>query len=235
MGAGIAQLAAYQGLEVVLREINQEMLDAGMGRIQKLFDEAVAKRRLSAEEAAAKLAAVKPTVDWEPLSDVDAVVEAVVEREDIKQDVFCELEQQTSPEAVLATNTSSLSVRRLAEPREHPERVAGLHFFNPVHRMELVEVVRTESTSPAAISRLVRLVKKLGKTPIVVEDSPGFVVNRILFPYLAEAVRMVYGRRKCDRGSTARSNASACRWVRWNCWIKWDSMSRPTSRAVWAM
>ncbi len=191
MGAGIAQLAAYQGLEVVLREINQEMLDAGMSRIKKLFDEAVAKRRLSAEEAAAKLAAVKPTVDWAPLSDVDAVVEAVVEREDIKQDVFRELELHTPPEAVLATNTSSLSVRRLAESREHPERIAGLHFFNPVHRMELVEVVRTESTSPAAISRLVRLVKKLGKTPIVVEDSPGFVVNRILFPYLAEAVRMV--------------------------------------------
>ena len=166
-------------------------LDAGMGRIKKLFDEAVAKRRLSAEEAAAKLAAVKPTIDWEPLERVDAVVEAVVEREDIKQEVFRELEPHTSSEAVLATNTSSLSVRRLAESREHPDRIAGLHFFNPVHRMELVEVVRTDSTSPAAISRLVRLVKKLGKTPIVVEDSPGFVVNRILFPYLAEAVRMV--------------------------------------------
>lgn len=191
MGAGIAQLAAYQGLEVVLREINQEALDAGMNRIRKLFEESVTKKKLTPDEAAAKLAKVKPTVDWEPLSRMDAVVEAVVEREDIKQKVFQELEAQTSSDAVLATNTSSLSVRRLAEPRENPERVAGLHFFNPVHRMELVEVVRTESTSPAAISRLVRLVKKLGKTPIVVEDSPGFVVNRILFPYLAEAVRMV--------------------------------------------
>ncbi len=191
MGAGIAQLAAYQGLEVVLREINQEALDAGMGRIKKLFDEAVAKRRLTAEEAAAKLAHVKPTIDWEPLRPMDAVIEAVVEREDIKQKVFQELEAHTSSKAVLATNTSSLSVGRLAESREHPDRIAGLHFFNPVHRMELVEVVRTDSTTPAAISRLVRLVKKLGKTPIVVEDSPGFVVNRILFPYLAEAVRMV--------------------------------------------
>jgi 3-hydroxyacyl-CoA dehydrogenase/enoyl-CoA hydratase/3-hydroxybutyryl-CoA epimerase len=162
-----------------------------MDRIRKLFEESVAKKKLTPEDAAAKLALVKPTIDWEPLSKMDAVVEAVVEREDIKQKVFQELESHTSPDAVLATNTSSLSVRRLAEPRENPERVAGLHFFNPVHRMELVEVVRTDSTSPAAISRLVRLVKKLGKTPIVVEDSPGFVVNRILFPYLAEAVRMV--------------------------------------------
>jgi 3-hydroxyacyl-CoA dehydrogenase/enoyl-CoA hydratase/3-hydroxybutyryl-CoA epimerase len=191
MGAGIAQLAAYQGLEVVLREINQEALDAGMDRIRKLFEESVAKRKMTSDEAAAKMAKVKPTIDWEPLGPMDAVVEAVVEREDIKHKVFQELEAHTAADAVLATNTSSLSVRRLAETRENPDRVAGLHFFNPVHRMELVEVVRTESTSPAAISRLVRLVKKLGKTPIVVEDSPGFVVNRILFPYLAEAVRMV--------------------------------------------
>src|SRR5690606_10758412 len=107
MGAGIAQLAAYQGLEVVLREINQEALDAGMDRIKKLFDEAVAKRRLTAEEAAARFDKVKPTVDWEPLRGMDAVVEAVVEREDIKQKVFQELEAQTSHDAVLATNTSS--------------------------------------------------------------------------------------------------------------------------------
>lgn len=191
MGAGIAQLAAYQGLEVILREINQEALDAGMKRIEKLFEDAVAKRRLSKDEAAAKLNGITPTIDWDPLNGTDAVVEAVVEREDIKQQVFAELEKHTQAETVLATNTSSLSVEKLADTREHPDRVAGLHFFNPVHRMELVEVVRTDSTSPEAISRLVRLVKKLGKTPIVVGDSPGFVVNRILFPYLAEAVRMV--------------------------------------------
>ncbi len=191
MGAGIAQLAAYSGLEVVLREIHQEALDAGMARIQKLFDDLIAKRKMTQAEVESKMAAITGTVDWAPLKETDAVVEAVLEREDIKQEVFGELEAITAPNAVLATNTSSLSVKRLAETREHPERVAGLHFFNPVHRMELVEVVRTDSTSPAAIARLVKLVKKLGKTPIVVEDSPGFVVNRILFPYLAEAVRLV--------------------------------------------
>lgn len=191
MGAGIAQLAAYQGFDVVLKDVDDAAVGAGMQRIHGLFDKAVSAGKLSRNEANARAAAVTPTTEAEPLSGSQLAVEAVVEREDVKRAVFAELESHLSRHAVLATNTSSLSVTRLAEGMHHPERVAGLHYFNPVHRMELVEVVRGEQTSDEAIAVLVRHVRKLGKTPIVVKDSPGFLVNRVLFPYLDEAVRMV--------------------------------------------
>jgi 3-hydroxyacyl-CoA dehydrogenase/enoyl-CoA hydratase/3-hydroxybutyryl-CoA epimerase len=190
MGAGIAQLAAYQGLSVVLKDVEQSALDAGMAKIGGLFNEAVQSRRLRPDEAAARGGAITPTLDWSAFADVDLAVEAVVEREDVKRQVFADLEANTRPDALLATNTSSLSVARMAGAVADPARVAGLHFFNPVHRMELVEVVRAPATSDRTIAALLRLVKKLGKTPVVVADSPGFLVNRILFPYLAEAVRM---------------------------------------------
>lgn len=197
MGAGIAQLAAFQGLDVVLKEVNQELLDGGMRRIRELLDESVSKKSLRAEEADARFQAITPTVDWDKVAQADVAVEAVTEKEQIKLQVFRELDQRLPAGAVLASNTSALSIQHLADATQRPAQVAGLHFFNPVHRMHLVEVVRGPATNDETLATLVGLVRKLGKTPVVVADSPGFLVNRILFPYLAEAVRL-----SCDGFAT---------------------------------
>ena len=191
MGAGIAQLAVYSGFDVVLRDVKQEFVDAGMQKIRALFDDLVHKGSMSRAEADARLAAVTPTVDWEPLAACDVVIEAVTEREDVKREVFQELDRRLRPEALIVTNTSALSVQHLADVTQRPDRVGGLHFFNPVHRMQLVEVVRAPATNEATVASLVNLVRKLGKSPIVTADQPGFLVNRILFPYMDEGVRMV--------------------------------------------
>ena len=191
MGAGIAQLAAFQGLQVVLKDVQQEFVAAGMQRIREQLEESTARGQLTAAEAAARLAAITPCTDWSAVAAADVAIEAVVEQESVKCDVFRELDRRLPPGAVLTSNTSALSIQHLAEATGRPDRTAGLHFFNPVHRMQLVEVVRTAATSEDTIGILVGLVRQLGKTPVVVADSPGFLVNRILFPYLDEAVRMV--------------------------------------------
>jgi 3-hydroxyacyl-CoA dehydrogenase/enoyl-CoA hydratase/3-hydroxybutyryl-CoA epimerase len=191
MGAGIVQLAALSGCEVVVQEVNQQALAAGLARIDELFSKAVERRRVSAEEARQRRAAVRGTVSWEGFDRVEVVIEAAVEDLEIKRNLFRELAARTSPSAILATNTSSLAVSLLQEGLPGPERVAGMHFFNPVHKMPLVEVVQTAATTRAVIDRLVRFAIDLGKTPVRVGDRPGFVVNRILMPYLNEAMLLV--------------------------------------------
>jgi 3-hydroxyacyl-CoA dehydrogenase / enoyl-CoA hydratase / 3-hydroxybutyryl-CoA epimerase len=191
MGAGIAQLAAIRGARVIVREINQAALDAGLKRIKELFDKAVGRRVLSEDEAKKRFAAVRGTTAWDGFSDVDVVVEAASEDLDAKRAVFRELDIRTRPTTVLATNTSSLRVGSLKEGLTHPERVGGMHFFNPVHKMPLVEVVRAGATNERTVATLMQWAITLGKTPVVVRDSPGFVVNRILTPYLAEAALLV--------------------------------------------
>jgi len=193
MGAGIAQLAAVKGFGVVVQEVNEAALAAGVQRIEALFRKAVERGVLSDAEAKEKLAALGRTTSWEGFADVDLVIEAVVEELDKKRAVFGELSRRTRPDAVLATNTSSLSVGALQEGVPHPERVAGLHFFNPVHKMPLVEVVRTPRTAGPVTAALAQWAAAVGKTPVVVGDSPGFVVNRILVPYLNEAGMLVAG------------------------------------------
>ena len=190
MGAGIAQLVALNGIPVVMKDINDEIVAGGMKKIESLSGDAVAKGALARDAADAALRSITPTAEWGPLAGADIVVEAVIEREDVKRDVFRRLAEQLGPEAVLASNTSALSIARLAETTPNPGRVAGLHFFNPVHKMHLVEVIRAPGTNDATIATLVELVRRLGKVPVVVADSPGFLVNRILFPYLDEAVRL---------------------------------------------
>jgi len=191
MGAGIAQLAAFKGLNVIVQEVDAAALGAGLLRIKELFDKALERRLLTPAEAKRRLGLIRGTVQWEGFKDIDLVVEAAVENLDAKQTIFRELEARAKPTAVLATNTSSLSVARIQEGLKNPERVAGLHFFNPVHRMPLVEVARTSTTHPAALGLLTQWAIALGKTPVQVRDSPGFVVNRILLPYLNEAVLLV--------------------------------------------
>jgi 3-hydroxyacyl-CoA dehydrogenase/enoyl-CoA hydratase/3-hydroxybutyryl-CoA epimerase len=190
MGAGIAQLVALNGIPVVVKDVNDEIVASGMKKIELLTTKAANKGVLSRDAAESLLRNVTPTSAWEPLAGAGLVIEAVVEREDVKRDVFRQLAERLGPSAVLATNTSALSVSRIAETTPNPPRVAGLHFFNPVHKMHLVEVVRGRSTNDETVATLVELVRRLGKVPVVVADSPGFLVNRILFPYLDEAVRV---------------------------------------------
>ncbi|MFL5243793.1 MAG: 3-hydroxyacyl-CoA dehydrogenase NAD-binding domain-containing protein [Gemmataceae bacterium] len=191
MGAGIAQLAAIKGYQVIVQEVNDAALGAGMLRIAGLIQKAVERKLLSESEAREKLAAIQGTTEWRGFDGVDLVVEAAIEDKQAKQNLFRELDRRTGPETPLATNTSSLAVSELEQGLSHPERVAGLHFFNPVHKMPLVEVVRTPKTLDSVAKQLARWAVKLGKTPVIVGDGPGFVVNRILMPYLAEAVLLV--------------------------------------------
>lgn len=202
MGAGIAQLAAIKGLSVVVQEVNEAALAAGVSKIEDLFQKAVERRVLTQDEARRKLDAIGKTTTWEGFDNVDLVVEAAIEDLDKKRAIFRKLEECTRPDTVLATNTSSLQVRQLQEGLRHPERVAGMHFFNPVHKMPLVEVVRAPNSDPAAVEVVRKLAAELGKTPVIVGDSPGFVVNRILMPYLGEAILLAaqrYPIEKIDR------------------------------------
>ncbi|GIW79631.1 MAG: fatty acid oxidation complex subunit alpha [Gemmatales bacterium] len=187
MGAGIAQLASVKGCDVVVQEVNEAALAAGKKKIADLLQKAVDKGVLSSDEAHARLQAIHGTTNWNGFDDVDLVIEAVIEDVNLKREVFRTLEQRTRPDTILASNTSSLTIRQLQEGMAQPQRLAGMHFFNPVHKMPLVEVVRGPACEEDAIAALVQFAAKLGKTPVVVGDGPGFVVNRILLPYLSEA------------------------------------------------
>ncbi len=192
MGAGIAQCFASRGFPAILSDLDPPRVAAGMKSVSGLFDEAVKRRIFTSHEARRKFDLVAPTAERVPLRACDLVVEAAVEDLAVKKRLFADLCARSSPDTILATNTSALSVTALAEAEgaTHPERIVGLHFFNPVSRMKLVEVVVTEHSSPEAVERVLAFVRRLGKIPVVVKDSPGFLVNRILMPYLVEAGRM---------------------------------------------
>jgi len=191
MGGGIAELASRNAIQVRLRDVQPASLTRAMQTVHERMAERSRKRRVPRAERDAQLARILPTLDLSGFKRVDFAIEAVVEDLDIKRRVLAELEVRIGAEAVLATNTSSLSVSALAEGLEHPERFCGFHFFNPVHRMPLVEIVRGRQTSPGTVLTAVALARRLGKTPVVVADSPGFVVNRILMPYLREAMHLL--------------------------------------------
>ncbi len=191
MGAGIGQFAATHGYDVAFREVDESAAQQGRARLEKLMKTYADRNRLGAEKRRELNDRVVMSTDDDAIVLCDLVVEAAVERMDIKQQIFARLDGLVATDCILATNTSSLSVDAIATSTTHPERVAGLHFFNPVHRMELVEVVRGAVTNDDTITRLVAFVRSLGKTPIVTKDSPGFLVNRVLFPYLGEAVLMI--------------------------------------------
>ncbi len=188
MGSGIAHALIRQGIDVCLIETDTACVTSAVGRVRRLLDDDVFAERLdtlAAEEAFNHLTA---STDWSGLSKADLVVEAVVENLDIKCKIFKALDGFTRPDTVLATNTSSFTATDMAAAAVNPQRVLGLHFFNPVSRMPLVEIVRTPLTNDAAIATAVTLINRLGKVPLVINDSPGFLVNRLLIPYLAEAL-----------------------------------------------
>jgi hypothetical protein len=189
MGTGIAQWAAARGCRVLLRDLDDVRLAEGVRRIKSLWDEGVRRHVMTPLEARAGFDRIVPVSEDVPLRGVDLVIEAAIETMEAKRGIFSRLDRLADPNTLLATNTSALPISRIADGLTHPERVVGLHFFNPVHRMSLVEVIVGRHTCPAAVDRALRFVQALGKTPVVVQDSPGFVVNRILMPYLAEAFR----------------------------------------------
>src|SRR5215217_1121321 len=191
MGAGIAESAALAGLSVVMVDVREEALDRGRVTIEKDLDRRVKKGRLSDEERRASIGRVSTTTALEACADAPVVIEAVIEDKAVKSKVFGDLEGVVASEAVLATNTSSLSVAGIAAATEHPERVVGMHFFNPVPAMRLVEVVTGPSTDPSAVSQVEGVAEQLSKTPIRVSDTPGFVVNRVARPFYLEALRLV--------------------------------------------
>ena len=193
MGAGIAQWISSRGIKVLLKDIKSEFVANGIKTISKLYSAAVKKRVMTKSEASSKLDNVTPITESLPMKTVDLVVEAAIEQLDIKQNLFAELETLVRDDTILATNTSALSIVDVAEKMEHKERVVGIHYFNPVHKMKLVEVVKGECTSEETVLKATQFVKKTGKLPVIVKDSPGFLVNRILMPYLIEAVHLANG------------------------------------------
>jgi 3-hydroxybutyryl-CoA dehydrogenase len=190
MGSGIAQVAATAGCEVVILEAVQSALDKGMAGIRKSLDKFVEKGSLSAADRDGILGRLKTTTNIDDLKGCDLVIEAVVENMNVKKELFAKLDALLTPHAILCSNTSSLCVVEMAAATKRPKQVAGLHFFNPVPLMKLVEIVKTIVTSQDTIDTLFAFAKRLGKTAILAQDTPGFIVNRLLVPYLLYAIRM---------------------------------------------
>ena len=199
MGGGIAQVAAYREIPVCMKDIRHEAVAGGLAFARSLFDGAVRRRSLRSREAARRMAMITGGVDYAGVGRADVVVEAVIERMAVKEAVLREVEAVVGKGAVIASNTSSLSIDRMAAVLDHPERFAGMHFFNPVHRMPLVEVVRGAETGDDAVETLAALAVRLGKVPVVTADAPGFLVNRVLGPCLNEAGHLL------DEGWDARA------------------------------
>ncbi len=188
MGAGIVGAHIRRGIPAAMLDVSQPALDKGIAAITKVMDSRIAIGRMSQAEMIAALAKLTPTTSTSVLADRDVVIEAIVENEEAKTGLYRQLQPILKPDVILTSNTSTISISRMARAWPKPENFAGMHFFNPVDRMQLVEVIRGEQTSDETVVTLVALAKKIGKTPIVVRDCPGFLVNRILFPYLNEAM-----------------------------------------------
>jgi 3-hydroxybutyryl-CoA dehydrogenase len=194
MGSGIAEVAAKAGSTVVLRSRKQESADAMVAALGTSLAKQVSRGRLDEAEAEAVNGRVSATADLEALADCDMVIESVVEDLDVKKQLFVELDRIVKPGAILATNTSTLPVVEMAVETARPERVVGVHFFNPAAAMSLVEIVRTLLSSDETVAEAVAFAEACGKGPVVVEDRAGFIVNALLFPYLNNAVRMLENR-----------------------------------------
>jgi 3-hydroxybutyryl-CoA dehydrogenase len=191
MGAGIAQVCVQAGVETVGREVSAELGERGRATIEGYLARGVEKGRLTQEDMDAALGRLRLTTELEELAGCDLVIEAIVEQADAKKELFAELDRIVSAQAILATNTSALSVTELAAATSHPQRVVGMHFFNPAPVLPLVEVVRTELTDPAVHDAAYEFAKRIGKEPIRCSDTPGFVVNRVLIPLLNDCVRVL--------------------------------------------
>ena len=191
MGNGIAQVAAMAGYNVVMRDIEDRFVEGGLKNIDKFLAKSVEKGKMTAEQKSAVMGKIKGTTKMADLKDVDLVVEVVVEIMDVKKKVFAELDELTRPEVILASNTSSMSLTEIATATKRADKILGLHFFNPVPLMRLVEVIRGMRTSDEAVASAMDFARKLGKEPVEVKvDIPGFLVNRLMIPHFVEAVQL---------------------------------------------
>jgi 3-hydroxybutyryl-CoA dehydrogenase len=191
MGAGIAQVAAQSGFETVGREVTDELCERARGTIEHYLGRAVEKGKMSAEDRDAALARLTFTTALSDLAECDLVIEAIVEELEPKRETFAELDRIVRPETILATNTSAIPVGRIAEATEHPERVVGMHFFNPAPLLPLVEIIRAEHSSDEAVDAAYAWAEQAGKQPVRCNDTPGFIVNRVLVPTLNECIRLL--------------------------------------------
>jgi 3-hydroxybutyryl-CoA dehydrogenase len=192
MGAGIAQVAARAGFEVVMRDVAEEFLARGMSAIDKSLQRDVDKERLPAKEKDETIQRIRTTTDLAALSDAFIVVEAVTESLDVKAEVFKALDRVAGAGAILASNTSSISITKLGAVTGRPDKTIGMHFMNPVPVMKLVEIIRGAATSDETYEKIRRLTEKLGKVPLECQDSPGFISNRVLMPMINEAIFALY-------------------------------------------
>jgi len=191
MGAGIAQVSVQSGFETIGREVEPELGERGRATIERYLARGVEKGRLSGDERDAALGRLTLTTDLADLADCDLVIEAALEELELKREIFAELDRVTRPDAILATNTSALSVSEIAEATEQPQRVVGMHFFNPAPVLPLVEIVRGRESSAEAVDAAYAWAKRAGKQPVRCNDTPGFIVNRILIPLLNDCVRVL--------------------------------------------
>jgi 3-hydroxybutyryl-CoA dehydrogenase len=189
MGSGIAQVAAQAGYDVVVREVEQKFLDKGLGGIQKNLAKSVEKGKLQQADADACLGRLKGSTDLNDLADCDIIIEAIIENAQLKKDTYAALDKIVKPEALFASNTSSLTITELSMATARPKQFVGLHFFNPVPVMKLVEVVRTILTSDESFDAAFAFAKSLGKEAVSCRDNSGFIVNRLLVPYILDAIR----------------------------------------------
>ncbi len=192
MGNGIAQVAAQIGCDVVMRDIEIKFVEGGMKKIEGFLSRSVEKGKMDSKEKDTIIGRIRGTTDMDDLNEVDFVVEAVLEDMDLKKRVFKELDELCRPDVILATNTSSMSITEIGASTKRPDKVCGMHFFNPVPLMRLVEIIRGYSTTDETIQTTTELAQKMGKVTVEVKkDSPGFIVNRILIPHFLEAVKIV--------------------------------------------
>ena len=189
MGSGIAQVAAAAGFKTIVREVDDSFLEKGLGRIKKFLDEGVAKGKVAADVRDKTVGNLSGTTSFEGLRDCDLVIEAIVENLEDKRQTYAALEGCVKPETIFASNTSSLCITELAAATKRPDRFAGLHFFNPVPLMKLVEVIRALTTTDETYKTIFSFAESLGKEPITAPDRPGFIINRLLVPYLLDAIR----------------------------------------------
>lgn len=189
MGNGIAQVSAMAGYDVIVREVDQRFLDRGLSRVERVLSGAVEKGKISEDDKAATLGRITGTLALDDLKNCDVIVEAVTENIDVKRDVFRALDEICPPHTIFGSNTSSISITEMGGFTKRPDKFVGLHFFNPVPIMKLVEVIQAVSSSDDTVRTCLEWVKSLSKHPIVAKDTPGFVVNLLLIPYLLDAIR----------------------------------------------
>lgn len=191
MGSGIVQAALQAGYEVTMRDINDAILDRAKGKIEKSLDKQVTKGRLTQEAKDAMMNRLSVTVQLEDAKDADLIIEAALEKIELKSDIFRQLDDIAKPEAIFASNTSSISITEIASATKNPEKFIGMHFFNPAAVMKLVEVTRGYLTNQETVDTVIAVAEKMGKVPVVALDKPGFIVNRLLDPMLNEAIFLV--------------------------------------------